>query len=68
MVENFETKVAETEKITLVIFGGFLGTAALDFEMFDKIADKLRHGGLGMHKNIIAWLLWGGGLIIDMVR
>ena len=43
----------EAKKVAFVIFGGFFGTAAFDFEMFDVIADEL----CDIHKNIIACFL-----------
>ena len=38
----------EAEEIALVVFGGFTRTAALNFEMFDKITNEFRN----IHKSI----------------
>ena len=49
-LDNGETEIAKAEKVALVIFSGFLRTAAFDFEMLDKIANQFGD----IHKYIIA--------------
>ncbi len=54
----------EAEKVAFVIFGGFFGTAAFDFEMFDVIADEL----CDIHKDIIARFSYASYLWVSVLR